>query len=94
MTPYHHWIRNDRSYCVTVELADGSVIHSAGIGSVVIDPVIGGKSVCSVELTCVLHVPQLHSNLLFCLYLTQCCGFEIHVDSTFMHFMCNSVTLF
>ena len=94
MTPHHHWIRNYRPYCVPVKLANESVIHSAGIGSVVIDPVIGGKSVCSVELTHVLHVSQLHSNLLFCLYFTQCCGFKIHVDSTFMHFMHNSVTLF
>lgn len=54
----------------------------------------GGKLVSSVELTRILQVPWLRSNLLSCLYLTQCCGFEFHVDSTFMHFMCNSVTLF
>ncbi|KAJ2935599.1 hypothetical protein H1R20_g1494, partial [Candolleomyces eurysporus] len=90
MTTHRHQMRNYRLYHVLVELADGNVIYLAGIGSVVIDPVIGGKSVRSVELARVLHVPQLRSNLLSCLFLTQCCGFEFHVDSVFMH----SVTLF
>ena len=59
MTPHCHWVRDYHPYRVPVELADGSVIHSAGIGSVVIDLVNGENSVRSVELTCVLHVPQL-----------------------------------
>ena len=86
MTPHCHWIRDYRPHRVPVELADGSVIYSAGVGTVVFDPVIDEKRVRSVELTRVLHVPQLRSNLLSCLYLTRCCGFEFHVDSTFMHF--------
>ena len=40
-----------------------------------------------IEMGRVLHVPQLRSNLLSCLYLTCCSGFKIVIDSTFMHFM-------
>ncbi|KAJ3501500.1 hypothetical protein NMY22_g18907 [Coprinellus aureogranulatus] len=94
MTPHRHWIHNYRPHCVAVELADGSVIYSAGVGTVVIDPVIDGKGTASVELTCVLHVPQLRCNLLSCLFLTRCCGFNILIDSTFMHFKQSGMTLF
>ena len=94
MTPHRHWIRNYRPYRVLVELANGSIIYSAGMGTVVIDPVIEGQGVRSVELTRVLHVPQLRSNLLSCLYLTRCCSLQILIDSSFMHFMRNKITLF
>ncbi|KAJ3501259.1 hypothetical protein NMY22_g18988 [Coprinellus aureogranulatus] len=94
MTPHRHWIRNYRPHRVAVELADGSVIYSAGVGTVVIDPVMDGKGTASVELTRVLHVPQLHCNLLSCLFLTRCCGFNILIDSTFMHFKRSGMTLF
>ena len=94
MTPHRHWIRNYRPYRVPVELANGTVIYSAGMGTVVIDPVIEGQGVRSVELTRFLHVPQLRSNLLSCLYLTRCCSLQILIDSTFMHFMRNKITLF
>ena len=94
MTPHHHWIRNYRPLRVGVELADGSIIYSAGVGTVVIDPVVDGKTIRSVELTRVLHVPQLRSNLLSCLFLTRCCGFSILIDSAFMHFMRSGMTLF
>ncbi|KAJ2923863.1 hypothetical protein H1R20_g13232, partial [Candolleomyces eurysporus] len=87
MTAHRHWIRGYRPYRTPVELADGSVIFSVGIGSVVFDPVIDGKGTQSIEMGQVLHVPQLQSNLLSCLYLTRCSGFKIIIDSTFMHFM-------
>ena len=32
MTPHRHWLRDYRPHCVPVELADGSVIYSAGVG--------------------------------------------------------------
>ncbi|TEB18159.1 hypothetical protein FA13DRAFT_1649668, partial [Coprinellus micaceus] len=57
MTPHRHWIRNYRPLRVGVELADGSIIYSAGVGTVVVDPVVDGKTIRSVELTRVLHVP-------------------------------------
>ncbi|TEB26984.1 hypothetical protein FA13DRAFT_1795236 [Coprinellus micaceus] len=87
MTPHRHWIRNYRPLRVGVELADGSIIYSAGVGTVVVDPVVDGKTIRSVELTRVLHVPQLRSNLLSCLFLTRCCSFSILIDAAFMHFM-------
>ena len=94
MTPHMHWIRDYRPFRVAVELADGSIIYSAGVGTVVIDPVVDGKRIRSVELTRVLHVPQLRSNLLSCLFLTRCCGFSILIDAAFMHFMKSGMTLF
>ena len=94
MTPHRHWLRGYRPYRVPVELADGSNIYSEGVGTVVIDPVVDGKRIRSVELTRVLHVPQLRCNLLSCLFLTRCCEFSILIDSTFMHFMRNGMTLF
>ena len=87
MTAHRHWIRGYRPYRTPVELADGSVIYSVGIGSVVFDPVIDGKRAQLIEMGRVLHVPQLRSNLLSCLYLTRCSGFKIVIDSNFMHFM-------
>ena len=45
MTPHRHWIQNYHPLCVGVELADGSIIYSAGVGTVVIDPVVDGKRI-------------------------------------------------
>ena len=43
MTPHHHWMRNYTPKCVPVKLADNKVVYSAGVGSVVFVPVIGGR---------------------------------------------------
>ena len=79
MTPHKHWLH---SYCpchVPVELADGSIIYSAGVGAVVIDPVLDGKRAQFVELSCILHILQLRSNLLSCLYSgLQNCSNVLH----------------
>ena len=64
MTPHKSWIRNHKPYRVLVCMADNSVIYSEGVGSVHFRPLIDGKQVRDIEFTRVLHVPQLHNNLL------------------------------
>ncbi|KZS86308.1 hypothetical protein SISNIDRAFT_392075, partial [Sistotremastrum niveocremeum HHB9708] len=54
---------------IPIRLADGSIIYSAGIGSVKFEPRLQGKSGRVIEFHRVLHVPQLCSNLLSVLYL-------------------------
>ena len=43
MTPHHHWLRNYTPKHVAIKLADNTVVYSAGVGSVVFNPVIDGK---------------------------------------------------
>ncbi|KAF9473725.1 hypothetical protein BDN70DRAFT_816825 [Pholiota conissans] len=81
MTPHCSWIRNYTPHRIPIHLADHTIVYSAGIGSVVINPVIGGKDLHTVELSRVLHVPQLCNNLLACLYLTKRKGIRIDVQS-------------
>ena len=77
-----------------IRLADNSIIYLSGVGTVVFNPVIGGKAFQPVEFTRVLHVPSLQNNLLSCLYLTKHKGFEIHIDSHQMDFNRDGRTLF
>jgi hypothetical protein len=56
------------------------------MGSVVIHLVIKGQEARPVELTRVLHVPQLRNNLLACLYLTKHKGIRLEVNDSTMFF--------
>jgi len=84
MIPHRHWVRNYSSLRMPIRLADNCIIYSSGVGTVVFNPVIGGKAFQPVEFTRVLHVPSLQNNLLSCLYLTKHKGFKIHIDSHWM----------
>jgi hypothetical protein len=57
MTPHRHWVRNYSPLRTPIRLADNSIIYSSGVGTVVFNPVIGGKASQPVEFTRVLHVP-------------------------------------
>lgn len=85
MTPHCHWFRTYTTNCVPIRLADNTVVYSSGIGSVVFIPVMRGKDAREVEFTCVLHVPNLRSNLLSILHLTQNSGIHISIDQKFIH---------
>ncbi|EKM73426.1 hypothetical protein AGABI1DRAFT_134795 [Agaricus bisporus var. burnettii JB137-S8] len=78
MTPHRHWFRSYTSHKIPIRLADNSIVYSSGVGSVVFEPVVNGKVVRAVELTRVLHVPALRSNLLSCLYLARHIAFHGH----------------
>ena len=51
MTPHRHWIRNYRLLCLPICLANDLIIYSAGVGSIVFNPTIRGKTMCPVEFT-------------------------------------------
>ena len=70
MTPHRHWLRNYKPLRAPVRLANNTIVYSAGVGSVVFQPVIEGQSLQALEFTNVLHVPDLGNNLLSVLYLT------------------------
>lgn len=94
MTPHRHWIRNYEPCRIPVRLADHSTVYAVGMGTVAFDPVIGGKKGQNVEFSRVLHVPDLRSNLLSCLYLTRVKGLIMVIDSTQMRFFLSSQLLF
>ena len=94
MTPHRHWVRNYTPLRVPIKLADNSMVYSAGVGTVVFNPLVGGKEARPVEFSRVLHVPALHNNLLSCLYLTKHKDFEILINSKQMAFKRNNQTLF
>ncbi|KZV90666.1 hypothetical protein EXIGLDRAFT_585325, partial [Exidia glandulosa HHB12029] len=63
MTPIRTWFRTYAPHRVPIELADATVIYSAGIGSVEFVPRVNGKECSSVVFHDVLHVPDLSVNL-------------------------------
>ncbi|KAG2085339.1 uncharacterized protein F5147DRAFT_748718 [Suillus discolor] len=88
MTPHHHYICNYTPKRMPIQLADSTMVYSAGVVSVVFNPMSVGevKSLRAVEFTRVLHVPDLCNNLLLVLYLTRNCGFHVDISSSHMTF--------
>ena len=64
------------------------------MGTVVFDPVLDGKLARSVEFTRVLHVPELRSNLISCLYLTRVKGLTMLAEGDKIHFSRSKQPLF
>src|ERR1700753_1575871 len=71
MTPHRHWIRDFVPYVVPIRLANNQIVHSTGVGSVLFNPVIAGRSCHPVVLSRVLHVPALQNNLHAVLHLCK-----------------------
>jgi hypothetical protein len=94
MTPHRHWVQNYSPLRMPIRLADNSIIYSSGVGTVIFNPVSGGKALQPVEFSRVLHVPSLQNNLLSCLYLTKHKNIQIRIDSVQMDFMRDGRTLF
>jgi hypothetical protein len=82
-----------KPYCIPIHLADGSVLHSEGIGSVRLVPVIGGQEMAPLEFTNVLHVPSLSTNLFSVLYLTMNSHFSISIELDTLNFIRNGQTV-
>jgi hypothetical protein len=87
MTFNCHWMHNMTPHCIPIHLADGSVIHSEGIGSVQFTAVVHGRSMVPLEFTNVLYVPTLSSNLLSVLYLTMHRSFTTLIERDALHFI-------
>ena len=94
MTPHAHWIRNYTPLRTPIRLANNHIVYSAGVGSVVFVPMIGGKRTQAVEFTRVLHVPNLKTNLLSILYLTCHKQFTVSINARKMRFMREGTSIF
>jgi len=70
MTSHKEWIVDYVPLCVPIHLGDHSVVYSAGVGNVWIEPMLSGHPAPLVSLSRVLHVPHLKSNLLSITYLS------------------------
>ena len=94
MTPHRHWFHQYKPFRTPICLADKKVVYSAGIGTIIFEPVINGVQMPAIEFTRVLHVPDLRTNLFSILYLTRVKSFIVLIDSSTIHFQLNGQTLF
>ncbi|MGH7240077.1 MAG: hypothetical protein ACREHG_08435, partial [Candidatus Saccharimonadales bacterium] len=94
MTPHCHWFSSYIPHVVPVRLADGSAIHSAGLGSVEFEPVIDGKKVQTIVFHDVLHVPSLGCNLLALLSLSHTKSYKIMIQDAKIEFWQDGVICF
>jgi hypothetical protein len=94
MTPHRSWFEKYEPCSVPVRVANGTVVKSAGIGSVRFTPVIRGVPARGVVFHRVLHVPALQSNLLSVLYLTSQQRFRVLIDKRVMRFERDGELLF
>ena len=94
MTPHRSWFDEYQPHSVPVKVANGTVVQSAGIGSVHFTPVIDGVPARGVVFHRVLHVPALQNNLLSVLYLTTKQHFRVVIDEGVMSFERNGQLLF
>src|ERR1700753_92074 len=94
MTPHCHWFSSYAPHHVPIKLADNNIVYSAGIGSVVFIPRVNGSEMRPIQLTRVLHVPNLRNNLLSVLFSTRQRGFIVKITGNAMYFNLNGETLF
>ncbi|KZT25618.1 hypothetical protein NEOLEDRAFT_1203053, partial [Neolentinus lepideus HHB14362 ss-1] len=59
MMPHRHWFASYSPHIIPVHLANDTIIYTAGMGSVMFEPVLGESKAPVVVLHDVLHVPQL-----------------------------------
>jgi len=71
MTPRRSVFATYRSFSTPVRLADGNIVMSAGVGSIVFMPRLGSVRGRPIEFQHVLHVPALRCNLISVLYLVR-----------------------
>ena len=87
MTPHNHWFHDYAPYVVPINLADGKVIYSAGIGSIIFHPTPNNPNIPYIKFTNVLHVPDLTSNLFSVLTLTRHKQFNVVIQQSSMSFI-------
>ncbi|KZT18534.1 hypothetical protein NEOLEDRAFT_1192340, partial [Neolentinus lepideus HHB14362 ss-1] len=59
MMPHQRWFASYSPHIIPVRLANDTIIYTAGMGSVMFEPVLGESKAPVVVLHDVLHVPQL-----------------------------------
>ncbi|MGH7239232.1 MAG: hypothetical protein ACREHG_04095, partial [Candidatus Saccharimonadales bacterium] len=88
MTPHRNWFMDYTPFVTPIVIANGLIIHSAGIGSVQFQPVLrGAPGKRLVVFHKVLHVPALSRPLLSMTKLAMESGFRIVMskDTTYFH---------
>jgi hypothetical protein len=89
-----HWMHYIIPYYISIHLADRSVLHSEGIGSIRFICVVNGQDMMPLEFINILNVSTLFTNLFFVLYLTMHCYFSISIALDTLHFIKNGQTVF
>jgi len=74
-----------------VRLADGNIVHSAGVGTAVFMPHLSGPEI---KFSPVLHVPALHCNLFPVLHLVHFKGFVVCAERETISFRLAADNLF
>ena len=90
MTLHRKWFTTYKKHVVPIQLANNSIIYSAGVGAVQFQPAEGGKSV---ELHSVLHVPSIRNNL-FSIFGLAFEGYTITIKGKAVYFIQDGVTRF
>jgi hypothetical protein len=94
MTPHRHYFNE---YCPDrrpIHLANGSIVYSEGIGSVIFVPILNGLNTRTIEFTDVPHVPGLSTNLLSVLFLVNQRDVDVSISKAIMSFTQDSELLF
>jgi hypothetical protein len=94
MTPHRHYFNEYRPDRRPIHLANGSIVYSEGIGSVIFVPILNGLNTRPIEFTGVLHVPRLSTNLLSVLFLVNQRDVDVSISKDIMSFTQESKLLF
>ena len=77
-----------------VHIANGNIVHAAGVGTVVFVPRLEGVDKPAVGFTKVLQILDLQCNLLSVLYLVRNSSIVVHAEGDSMSFAQNGTVLF
>jgi len=94
MTPHRAFFVTYEPCSTPVRVANGNIVHAAGVGTVAFVPGQGVLDKPAVGLTKVVHVPDLQCNLLSVPYLVQNSGIIVHTEDDSMLFAQNGTVLF
>jgi hypothetical protein len=78
MTPHSSWFVTYHPHIIPVHIANNQIFHSAGIGDVIITPTDTSLDPC--QISHVLHVPNLQSNLFSVLHLVSHHCFRVEIE--------------
>lgn len=91
MMPHREWFASYSPLRTPIHLADGNIVHSAGVGTVVFTPHMSDSEI---EFPRVLHIPALSCNLFSVLHLVRSKGFIVCAKGDTISFALAGDTLF
>ena len=94
MTPNCAVFASYCSFSTPVRLADGNIVMSAGVGSIVLVPHLGNARGPEIEFQRVLHVPALWCNLISVLYLVRWQNWSVLAEGDTISFHCENTLWF